>query len=87
MARLDFDKVMETNQPTRLNSMQQYMLRLFERELPAHQEAEIKQLLANYFARLVDEEMDSIITERGITAEQLEKEALVHRRTPYYAKR
>ncbi|QJD78545.1 hypothetical protein [Spirosoma rhododendri] len=78
---------METNQPTRLNAMQQYMLRLFERELPASQEAEIKQLLASYFSRLVDDEIDALVSERGITAEQLEKDAAVHRRTPYNPKR
>ena len=78
---------METNQPTRLNGMQQYMLRLFERELPAHQEAEIKQLLAAYFSRLVDDEIGALVNERGITAEQLEQDATVHRRTPYNPKR
>ncbi|RYF47118.1 MAG: hypothetical protein EOO39_48785 [Cytophagaceae bacterium] len=78
---------METNQPTRLNAMQQYMLRLFERELPAHQEAEIKQLLATYFSRLVDDEIDALVRERGITTGQLEKEADTHRRTPYNPKR
>lgn len=75
------------NKPTRLNAMQQHMLRLFERELSTQQETEIRQLLSNYFARLVDEEVDTIISERGITAEQLEKEATIHRRIPYHPKR
>ncbi len=77
----------QSTQPTRLNAMQQYMLRLFERELPPQREAEIKELLSNYFAQLVDEEMDSIINQRGITPELLEEAAKVHRRTPYVLKR
>lgn len=76
----------KSNQPTRLNTMQQHMLRLFDRELSPQQETEIRQLLSNYFASLVDSEMDGIVSERGITAEQLEKEATVHRRTPYHPK-
>ncbi|GAB2565010.1 hypothetical protein [Spirosoma areae] len=77
---------MDKNQPTRLNAMQQYMLHLFERQLSPQQEMEIRQLLSNYFAKLVDNELDEIIAERGITAEQLEKEATIHRRTPYHPK-
>lgn len=76
----------KSNQPTRLNTMQQHMLRLFDRELSPQQETEIRQLLSNYFASLVDSEMDGIVSEQGITAEQLEKEATVHRRTPYHPK-
>ena len=67
--------------------MQQYMLHLFERELSPQQEVEIRELLSSYFAKLIDEEIESIVTERGITAEQLEKEATVHRRIPYHPKR
>lgn len=75
------------NQPTRLNTMQQHMLRVFERELSPKQETEVRQLLSDYFAKLVDEEMDTIVETRGITAELLEREATVHRRTPYNPKR
>ena len=75
------------NQPTRLNAMQQYMLRVFERELSPKQETEVRQLLSDYFAKLVDEEMNAIVEARGITAEQLEQEATVHRRTTYSPKR
>ena len=78
---------MEHNQPTRLNTMQQYMLRLFKRELSPQQEKDIRELLSNYFAKLVDDELDTIVAEEGITAEQLEEAATVHRRTPYYPKR
>lgn len=67
--------------------MQQYMLHLFDRELSPQQETEIRLLLSNYFAKLVDDEMDHIVAEQGITADQLEKEATVHRRTPYHVKR
>lgn len=75
------------NQPTRLNTMQQHMLRVFERKLSPKQETEVRQLLSDYFAKLVDEEMDAIVDAQGITAEQLEKEASIHRRTAYNPKR
>ena len=75
------------NQPTRLNTMQQHMLRTFEREFSPKQEAEVRQLLSDYFAKLVDDEMNAIVQERGLAAEQLEKEATVHRRTAYNPKR
>ena len=71
------------NEPTRLNAMQQYMLSLFERELSPSQETEVKQLLSDYFARLVDEEMNRIVAEQNITADYLEQAATIHRRTPY----
>ena len=77
----------EESQPTRLNAMQQYMLRVFERELSPKQETEVRQLLSDYFAKLIDEEMDAIVEARGITAEQLEEEVNVHRRTAYNPKR
>lgn len=77
----------EMGKPTRLNTMQQYMINLFERELSPQQEAEIKHLLSTYFAQLVDEEMDVIVAQQNITADYLEGAAAIHRRTPYTPKR
>lgn len=78
---------MEANKSTRLNAMQQYMLGLFEHELQPEQQMEVKQLLSDYFARLVDREMDAIVLERDLTGNSLEEAATVHRRTPYVPKR
>ncbi|WP_439558204.1 hypothetical protein [Dyadobacter sp.] len=47
-------------QMTKLNDMQRFMLRMFERQLNAKQESEIKQMLSDYFAKQIDDEMDKI---------------------------
>ena len=45
---------------TKLNSMQQFMIQLFDRKVSSKQENDIKQLLANYFLKQIDDEMDII---------------------------
>ena len=52
---------------TKLNSMQQFMIQLFDRKVSSKQEDDIKQLLANYFSKQIDDEMDNIWVERGMT--------------------
>ncbi|MRS63284.1 hypothetical protein [Larkinella terrae] len=59
------------------------MLRTFDRELSEEQEREIKQLIADYFFRLVDQEADEIETQKKYTPDDFEKMAHKHRRTPY----
>lgn len=75
---------METT--TKLNSMQLYMLRMFERKLNSKQEEEIKQLLADYFAKQIDDEMDEIWEKRGMTQNDLDAILNTHQRTPYNQK-
>lgn len=58
---------------TKLNSMQQFMIQLFDRKVSLKQEDDIKQLLANYFSKQIDDEMDSIWVERGMTQKDLDK--------------
>jgi hypothetical protein len=58
---------------TKLNSMQMFMLKIFDRQLNSKQEQEIKQLLAEYFAKQIDEEMDEIVATRGLTQKDLNK--------------
>jgi hypothetical protein len=57
---------------TKLNSMQQFMIQLFDRKVSLKQEDDIKQLLANYFSKQIDDEMDSIWVERGMTQKDLD---------------
>ena len=57
---------------TKLNSMQQFMIQLFDRKVSSKQENDIKQLLANYFSKQIDDEMDSIWVERGMTQKDLD---------------
>lgn len=43
---------------TKLNSMQLFMLKIFERPISNQQEEDIKQLLVDYFAKQIDLEID-----------------------------
>lgn len=70
-------------QATKLNSMQLFMIKLFEKQLNAKQEEEIKALLTNYFAKQIDEEVDRIWEEKGFSQEDLKKALEEHKRTPY----
>ena len=70
-------------QATKLNSMQLFMLKMFEKQLSSKQEKEIKQLLSEYFARQIDEEMDEIWTQRGLSQNDLDEALVTHKRTEY----
>jgi hypothetical protein len=71
------------NTTTKLNSMQLFMLQLFDRKVSHKQEEDIKQLLANYFSKQIDDEMDSIWIERGMTQKDLDTALKTHKRTKY----
>ena len=75
---------MEPTPSTKLNDMQLFMIKQFDRPLSPQQQVEIKQLLSNYFAHLVDEEVDRIWVERGMTQKDLDEALKTHRRTPYH---
>ncbi|SEJ54393.1 hypothetical protein SAMN05216327_112147 [Dyadobacter sp. SG02] len=70
-------------QTTKLNSMQLFMIRLFEKQLNARQEEEIKELLTDYFAKQIDQEMEQIWAEKGLTQEDLNQALEEHKRTHY----
>jgi hypothetical protein len=63
---------------TKLNSMQMFMLKIFDRQLNSKQEQEIKQLLAEYFAKQIDEEMGVIVESRSLTQKDLDKALNTH---------
>ncbi len=68
---------------TKLNSMQMFMLKIFDRQMNSKQEQEIKQLLAEYFAKQIDEEMDVIVESRSLTQKDLDRALNIHKRTKY----
>lgn len=70
-------------QATKLNSMQLFMLKMFEKQLNSKQEKEIKQLLSEYFAKQIDDEMDEIWKKRGLSQEDLDEALIIHKRTKY----
>lgn len=68
---------------TKLNSMQMFMLKMFDREFNSKQEQEIKQLLAEYFANQIDIEMDEILETKGLSQKDLDIALKTHKRTKY----
>ena len=74
---------MNPSESTKLNEMQQFMVKQFDRQLSVERQIEIKQLLSDYFAKLVDEEIDQIWEQRGMTQYDLDEALNTHRRTPY----
>lgn len=68
---------------SKLNSMQLFMLKIFERPISNQQEEDIKQLLVDYFARQIDIEMERIWDEKAMTLEDLDKALVTHKRTKY----
>ena len=63
--------------------MQQFMLKQFERPLATRPQTETRQLLLDYFARLVDEEIDRIWVERNMNQTDLDKALRDQKRTSY----
>ncbi len=70
-----------TKQQTKLTNLQLELLKIFSFNLPEEQLLEIKQLLVQYFAQKVDDEMDRLWEERGWTAETMREWANEHMRS------
>ena len=66
-----------------LTSLQLELLKTFSRPIPDEQVLEIKQLLAGYFARKVDESVDALFAEKGWDSTTVEDWLNDHNRTPY----
>ena len=66
-----------------MTSLQLELLKTFSRPIPDSQLLEIKQLLADYFARKVDEDVDALFAQKGWDSTNAEQWANEHNRTPY----
>jgi hypothetical protein len=66
-----------------LTSLQLELLKTFSRPIPDEQALEIKQLLADYFARKIDEGVDALFAEKGWDGNTVEGWLRDHNRTPY----
>jgi hypothetical protein len=73
----------QSAQPTKLNTLQQHALSLFDRAFTEKQEQEIRQMLSDYFARLAEEQVDKAMIRKNITQKDLDTRLKAHRRTPY----
>ena len=68
---------------TVFNPVQQHLLRMFAYDSSEEHLKEIKEVLAAYFARKVDDEMDALLNEGKIDTTVIEEGGKEHMRTPY----
>lgn len=68
---------------TKLNAVQLHLLQLFSHELEQNELADIKSLLADYFVRKADEEMQRLQQQSPTTQADLDDLLNQHLRTPY----
>lgn len=66
-----------------LTPLQIELLKTFSRPVSDEQVLEIKQLLVDYFAHKVDEDVDALFEQRGWDATTVEGWLTEHNRTPY----
>ena len=60
-------------QPTKLNSLQLSLLRLFDRGMSDEDTLEIRRLLVTHLSKKLQDEVQRIDEERGYTAEDYER--------------
>lgn len=60
-------------QPTKLNSLQITLLRLFDRGMSDEEMLEIRRLLVTHMSKKLRQEVERIDTARGYTAEDYER--------------
>ncbi len=60
-------------QPTKLNSIQLSLLRLFDRGMSDEETLEIRRLLVTHLSKKLQEEVQRIDDERGYTTEDYER--------------
>lgn len=66
-----------------MSNLQLELLKLYSTEIPEEQLLDIRRLLANYFAHVIDQEMEKLWDEKGWTKNKIEEWKSSHLRTPY----
>ena len=69
-----------------LSNLQLELLKTFSRPIPDKQVLEIRQLLADYFAQKIDEDVEALFAENKWDATKADEWLGQHMRTPYRAK-
>ena len=69
-----------------LSNLQLEILKTFSRPLPESQVLEIQQLLADYFAKKVDNSVDALFDQNNWGASKVDEWLGEHLRTPYLHK-
>jgi hypothetical protein len=75
---------METNAnvPTKLSNMQVELLKLYAHNVSDSELRDIKKMLAEYFAKKMDDEMDRLWEEKGWDEKTIDQWKNEHMRTP-----
>jgi hypothetical protein len=72
--------------PPKLSDLQIELLKMFSIPLEESQVLEIKQILADYFAKNVDRKVDDLFEKNNWTSAKVEEWLGEHMRTPYVGK-
>ena len=67
----------------KITNLQQELMKIFSIQMTEQELLEIRNLLGNYFAQKVDEEMEKVWKERGYSEETIKGWLNEHMRTPY----
>lgn len=77
---------MEAVLKTPFNQSQVEILKLFSQGLTEKQIEELRQVLIAFKLKLLDDHLDKVVQEKGLTIEQINAASYEHRRTPYKSK-
>lgn len=72
-----------SQQSTKFSNLQLELLKLYAHNVSDSELRDIKKMLAEYFARKADEEMDKLWEEKGWDESTIKKWKKEHMRTPY----
>ncbi len=78
--------MMEATLQTPFNSAQVEILKLFSQGLTDEQTEELRRILIAFRFKLLDEHVDLVVNEKGLTVKQVNQTSGEHRRTPYQSK-
>jgi transposase len=68
---------------TTLNPTQLYLLQMFARNGDEERLKEVKEVLCKHFNQKMEEELEKVWEEKGMTNEMLDEALNTHYRTPY----
>ncbi|MBK7935727.1 MAG: hypothetical protein IPJ82_00905 [Lewinellaceae bacterium] len=74
---------MEVTLQTPFNAAQVEILKLFSQGLTEAQLEELRRTLIAFRFKLLDEHVEQVVKQKGLTTEQINKASQEHRRTPY----
>lgn len=77
---------MEATLQTPFNAAQVEILKLFSQGLTEAQLEELRRTLIAFRFKLLDEHVEQVVKQKGLTTEQINQASREHRRTPYRSK-